>query len=98
MRIGALVHCEEAALKIQRLSFLITGALLVLLSPFPLCAMDLTRGLMWAVPTPPGRAPVIDSDLKDWDLSASEPIWIAPETAQQLHAHVALMYDADALY
>lgn len=60
--------------------------------------MDLTNGVMKAVPTPGGQAPVIDGDLSDWDLSAQEPIWIAPETAERLHADVALEYDADALY
>jgi hypothetical protein len=61
-------------------------------------AMDLTNGSMMAVPVPGGKAPTIDGDLKEWDLSASEPIWVAPETARQFHATVALMQDADALY
>lgn len=60
--------------------------------------MDLTNGLMVAVPTPGGKAPAIDGSLRDWDLSAAEPIVIAPATAKQLNADVALMYDADALY
>ena len=61
-------------------------------------AMDLTDGLMFAVPTKGGVAPVIDGDLKDFDLSGAEPIWIAPETIGQLRANVALMYDDNALY
>ena len=60
--------------------------------------MDLTDGLMFAVPTQGGVAPVIDGDLKDFDLSGAEPMWIAPQTIGQLNANVALMYDADALY
>ena len=60
--------------------------------------MDLTDGLMFAVPTPNGHAPKIDGDLSDFDLSGAEPIWISPQTIRQLRANVALMYDADALY
>lgn len=60
--------------------------------------MDLTDGLMFAVPTKGGVAPVIDGDLKDFDLSGAEPMWISPQTIGQLRANVALMYDADALY
>src|SRR5437868_1405413 len=61
-------------------------------------AADLTGGSMFAVPTPGGKAPVVDGDLSDWDFSAAEPIWIAPETAKQMHGQVALMYDDRALY
>jgi hypothetical protein len=85
-------------MKLQRLSLLFAVAVAALLFSMPLRALDLTKGLMWAVPTPGGKAPDIDGDLKDWDLSAAEPIWITAETAQQIQAHVALMYDADALY
>ena len=44
------------------------------------------------------KAPTIDGDLSDWDWSAAEPVWIAPETAPQMHGEIALMYDQDALY
>lgn len=60
-------------------------------------AMDLTNGLMFAVPVA-GGTPVIDGDLKDFDLSRAEPMWIAPQTIGQYRANVALMYDDDALY
>ena len=45
-----------------------------------------------------GAAPAIDGDLKDFDLSGAEPVWISPQTIGQLRANVALMYDDDALY
>jgi hypothetical protein len=59
---------------------------------------DLTGGMMYAVPTPAGRAPVIDGRLDDWDLSAAEPMWLNPELADLYSARVAIMYDRDALY
>lgn len=61
-------------------------------------ALDLTKGVMQALPTPGGKAPGIDGDLKDWDLSAEEPVWIAAQTAAKLHAQMALMYDDQYLY
>ncbi len=61
-------------------------------------AMDLTNGLMFAVPVKDGQAPTIDGDLKDFDLSAIEPMWISPQTIGLTRAKVALMYDDDALY
>lgn len=61
-------------------------------------AVDLTNGLMMAVPTPEGKAPAIDGNLQDWDMSAAEPIWIAPESASMYHASLVMMYDEDALY
>ena len=64
----------------------------------PSRALDLTGGVMRAVPTPGGHAPSVDGDLSDWDLSGAEPVWMAPETARKFHAQVALMYDKDALY
>lgn len=48
--------------------------------------MDLTDGLMFAVPTPNGQAPKIDGDLADFDLSGAEPICISPQTIGQLRA------------
>jgi len=61
-------------------------------------AEDLTQGLMVAVPTLEGKAPTIDGLLEDWDLSAAEPMWITPQTADRFHGKVALMYDDKALY
>ena len=61
-------------------------------------AMDLTQGVMLAVPTPDGKAPTIDGTLADWDLSAAEPTWLAPEVAHLYQAQAAMMYDADNLY
>lgn len=61
-------------------------------------ALDLTGGVMEAVPTKNNQPPFIDGDLKDWDLSREEPIWVAPQTARDYHATVALNYDNDALY
>jgi len=62
------------------------------------CAIDLSGGMMYAVPVKDGKPPVIDGDLRDWDLSAAEPMWISNETAPELHAALAFMYDNDALY
>ena len=61
-------------------------------------AVDLTEGTMVAVPTVGGAAPVIDGNLDDWDLSASEPFWIADQTAELMSADASIAYDADALY
>ncbi len=61
-------------------------------------ALDLTSGLMMALPLPGGRPPVIDGKLDDWDLSAQEPMWITPETADRFNAGTAIMYDSQALY
>lgn len=80
--------------------FLILSLLLVtaLCSLSPASALDLTQGLMYATPLQAGKAPVIDGDLADWDLSGAEPIWIASQTIRQYHGTVALMYDDNALY
>jgi hypothetical protein len=61
-------------------------------------AIDLTGGLMYAVPTPGGHAPKIDGKLEDWDMSGQEPIWAANQTAKIMHGYVAAEYDDDALY
>ena len=76
---------------------LVLTSALCLLAP-AVHAVDLTDGLMFAVPTKGGVAPLIDGDLKDFDLSGAEPMWISPQTIGQLRANVALMYDDDALY
>lgn len=78
--------------------FLPLALLAALTLAAPARALDLTGGVMRAVPTPGGHAPAVDGDLADWDLSGAEPVWIAPETAARLHAQVALMYDDGALY
>ncbi|MFA6960514.1 MAG: FlgD immunoglobulin-like domain containing protein [Opitutaceae bacterium] len=64
----------------------------------PVHALDLSGGLMRAVPVPQAGAPVIDGDLKDWDLSAVEDVWIADETADRFRASIAAMYDDEGLY
>ncbi len=61
----------------------------------PARALDLTRGVMSAVPAAYGKAPVVDGDVKDWDWSGAEPMWIAPETMHNLNAEVAPMYDVN---
>lgn len=51
---------------------------------------------LFVVPKP---GPVgIDGKLDDWDLSASLPICVVPETAETQSATFALMYDDEALY
>lgn len=69
-----------------------------MLGTIPVRAADLTNGKMSIVPVKGGQAPAIDGDLKDWDLSASEPVWMAPETASAFNARYAMMYDDDAMY
>jgi hypothetical protein len=64
----------------------------------PVQALDLSGGLMLAVPVPQAGAPVIDGDLADWDLSAAEDVWIADETADRFRASIAAMYDDEGLY
>ena len=61
-------------------------------------ALDLTNGVMQAVPTKNAQPPKIDGDLSDFDLSASEPIVLAEQTARSYNADVALNYDDAALY
>ncbi len=61
-------------------------------------AADLTGGVMYAVPVPNGKPPVIDGNLGDWDLSAAEPLWVSTQKVKSQSASVALMYDNDALY
>ena len=60
-------------------------------------AIDLSNGLMLAVPAPKGPPPLDGSDT-GWDLSGAEPVWMSTQLAKQLHASLALNYDADALY
>ena len=77
--------------------FGLTMALACALPP-SLHAVDFTKGLTTAVPVKDGRAPVIDGDLSDWDLSAAEPVYIAEQTIDRMNADWAFMYDADAFY
>jgi hypothetical protein len=60
-------------------------------------ATDLSNGLMLAVPAPKGP-PALDGSDVGWDLSGAEPVWMSTQLARQLHASLALNYDADALY
>ena len=61
-------------------------------------AIDLTGGLMMAVPAPGGHAPAINGNLDGWDLSGAEPIWATNQTAEIMHGSVAVEYDETALY
>jgi len=61
-------------------------------------AYDLANGLMVAVPAPGGQQPSLDGSDKGWDLSGAEPLWMSTQLAKQMHASVALNYDADNLY
>ena len=61
-------------------------------------ALDLSDGLMYAVPVPPGQSPALDGTDKGWDLSASEPVWYSNQLAKELHAKLALNYDSANLY
>lgn len=80
---------------------LLNVSLFVLLAIFVLApsarGLDLTNGLMMAVPTPNGP-PALDGTDTGWDLSDTEPMWIAPQTAKLMHARMALNYDANNLY
>ncbi len=51
---------------------------------------------LFAVPVP-GKV-VIDGKLDDWDLSGQLYMYIVSETADQISAKFAMMYDADAVY
>ncbi|HSI83249.1 MAG TPA: hypothetical protein VK970_05670 [Candidatus Methylacidiphilales bacterium] len=61
-------------------------------------AVDFCGGQVSAVPVKNGKAPVIDGDLKDWDLSAQEPVYISEQTARTMNGDWAFMYDDDAFY
>ena len=55
-------------------------------------------GTAHAVPLKDGRAPVIDGNLDDWDLSGEEPCWNAEQLADEQYAKIAFMYDDDFFY
>ena len=81
----------------QRISAFFTVCLL-LLCAITARTVELTDGVMYAVPTPGGHAPVIDGNLQDWDLSGAEEGWLTSQTAHTQHGRMALMYDDEALY
>lgn len=60
-------------------------------------SVDLSAGLLRAVPAPKGP-PAMDGSDTGWDLSGAEPVWLSAQLAKQLHASVALNYDDDNLY
>ena len=75
------------------------AALLALLLPcFHTAAIDLSGGLLYAVPPLDGKPPTLTGRASDWDLSVAEPFWIANQTATQMNAAVALEYDKANLY
>lgn len=61
-------------------------------------AADLSGGMMRALPVAAGKAPVIDGDLRDFDLRGGEPMWMLPATVEQYSAQIGLLYDDQALY
>ncbi len=74
------------------------SAWLLLLCAVTARAVELTNGVMNAIPTPGGHAPVIDGDLQDWDLSGAEQGWLTSQTAHAQNGSMALMYDDESLY
>lgn len=78
-------------------SALSVPTIIALFAATPAHALDLTKGAMASVPLKNGQAPSIDGDLKDWDLSGAEPVWIAPETASLFNGEVSLMHDSAGL-
>ena len=107
---GAVEPCESSSNALQvlvYLSFKTTQktmkiqisfiALLLAMCIRPTFAVDLSKGLMAAVPVK-NQPPTIDGDLSDWDLSRAEPMWVSEQVAAQLNAEWALMYDDEALY
>lgn len=74
------------------------GVIIVLVSNTIISAMNMTGGLMTAVPVKNHQPPKIDGTLDDWDLNAAEPVLLSEQTAARFHAEWAAMYDEDALY
>ncbi|MEI9999083.1 MAG: hypothetical protein WDO13_07885 [Verrucomicrobiota bacterium] len=75
--------------------------LLIALSAFPIFlspGMDLSNGLMYAVPVPAGQSPALDGTTHGWDLSGAEPVWYSDQLAREMHAELALNYDSANLY
>ncbi|MGB8355510.1 MAG: hypothetical protein WCD79_16550 [Chthoniobacteraceae bacterium] len=79
-----------------RTSIVISLCAMLMACP-PAHAVDLSQGLMRAVPAPNGP-PSMDGGDKGWDLSGMEPLWMSTQLAKQLHASVALNYDDNNLY
>lgn len=88
---------RTTAPSLSRFAGLALALFLLALSPASR-AVDLTNGTMTAVPVKDGKAPAIDGNLSDWDLSAQEPVYISAQTADTMNAEWAVMYDDDALY
>ena len=77
---------------------LVLGALLLwLMSSQPGWTMDLTGGLMYAVPAPNGTPSLSGADT-GWDLTSVESMWVDPQNARLMHAKYALNYDENNLY
>ena len=88
MKIPAFVPLRSLAL--------VSVSAILMLCP-PARAVDLSNGLMVAVPAPNGP-PAMDGSDKGWDLSGAEPVWMSMQLAKQLNGSLALNYDADNLY
>lgn len=76
---------------------LLLGAGLLSLGAIQARAIDYANGQMKAVPVG-GKAPVIDGDLRDFNLSAAEPMFVSAATSRALNAEWTLMYDERNLY
>ena len=55
-------------------------------------AIDYANGQMTAVPVN-GQAPVIDGDLRDFNSTAAEPMFVSEDTPGALNAEMSLIYD-----
>ncbi len=89
---------HRSALRSAALSGLLLTLVLPLLFILPGRALDLSGGLLKAVPVPAGKPPTLTGNDADWDLSGAEPFWIAYGTARKMNALAAVEYDADNLY
>jgi len=61
-------------------------------------ALDLSDGLLYAVPVPAGQSPSFDGSGRGWDLTGAEPVWYTNQLAAQMHATLAVNYDQSNLY
>ncbi|PTY00787.1 hypothetical protein DB346_14330 [Verrucomicrobia bacterium LW23] len=64
----------------------------------PARAVDFCNGQVTAVPVRDGKAPAVDGNLGDWDLSAQEPVYISEQSAHKMNGDWAFMYDDEAFY
>jgi len=78
-------------------SFVFIFLCTMLMACRPARAVDLSQGLMRAVPAPNGP-PAMDGSDNGWDLTGAEPVWMSTQLAKQLHASIALNYDDNNLY